>query len=153
MADISFEDKKWYSFAFASAIEGYREGGIPIGASLVSKEFGLLSVGHNRRVQNNSSIHHGETNCIENAGRMSAPTYRSSTIYTTLSPCFMCAGTILLYEIPRVVIGENETFQQSEDLLRSHGVEVLVLNDDVTKRFFQDWCKENPELWNEDIGV
>jgi creatinine deaminase len=153
MTNISIEDKKWYSFAFASAIEGYREGGIPIGASLVSKEFGLLSVGHNRRVQNNSSIHHGETNCIENAGRMSAPTYRSSTIYTTLSPCFMCAGTILLYEIPRVVIGENETFQQSEDLLRSHGVEVLVLNDDVTKRFFQDWCKENPELWNEDIGV
>ena len=153
MTNISIEDKKWYSFAFASAIEGYREGGIPIGASLVSKEFGLLSVGHNRRVQNNSSIHHGETNCIENAGRMSASTYRSSTIYTTLSPCFMCAGTILLYEIPRVVIGENETFQQSEDLLRSHGVEVVVLNDDVTKGFFQDWCKENPGLWNEDIGV
>lgn len=153
MTNISIEDKKWYSFAFASAIEGYREGGIPIGAALVSKEFGLLSVGHNRRVQNNSSIHHGETNCIENAGRMSASTYRSSTIYTTLSPCFMCAGTILLYEIPRVVIGENDTFQQSEDLLRSHGVEVVVLNDDVTKGFFQDWCKENPELWNEDIGV
>jgi creatinine deaminase len=153
MTNISIEDKKWYSFAFASAIEGYREGGIPIGAALVSKEFGLLSVGHNRRVQNNSSIHHGETNCIENAGRMSASTYRNSTIYTTLSPCFMCAGTILLYEIPRVVIGENETFQQSEDLLRSHGVEVVVLNDDVTKVFFQDWCKENPELWNEDIGV
>lgn len=153
MTNISFEDKKWYSFAIASAMEGYAEGGIPIGASLVSDSLGLLSVGHNRRIQNNSSIHHGETNCIENAGRMSASTYRNSTIYTTLSPCFMCAGTILLYGIPRVVIGENETFQQSEDLLRSYGVEVVVLNDEVTKEFFQQWCRQNPELWNEDIGV
>lgn len=152
---VNLNDKMWYGFAYASALEGYREGGIPIGAALVSHEIeiGLISVGHNRRVQRNSSIHHGETNCIENAGRQSASTYANSTIYTTLSPCFMCAGTILLYGIPRVVIGENQTFQQSEDLLRSHGVEVVVLDDEVTKTFFQLWCTENPELWNEDIGV
>jgi cytosine deaminase len=153
MSDISILDRKWYAFAFASAIEGYREGGIPIGAALVSSDDGLLSVGHNRRVQHRSSIHHGETNCIENAGRLSAREYSRSTIYTTLSPCYMCAGTILLYKIPRVVIGENETFQQSEDLLRSHGVEVIVLDDEVTKSFFQEWCDQNPELWNEDIGI
>ena len=153
MDNISIVDRMWYGFAFASAIQGHREGGVPIGAALVSHDSRLLSVGHNRRVQNESSIHHGETNCIENAGRLNASVYKNSTIYTTLSPCYMCAGTILLYKIPRVVIGENETFQQSEELLKSHGVEVIVLDDDVTKFMFQKWIIDNSKLWSEDIGV
>jgi cytosine deaminase len=127
------------------------EGGIPIGASLmVDSE--LITVGRNMRVQLDSAIHHGETNCIENAGRQPARVYAHSTIFTTLSPCFMCAGTILLYKIPRVVIGENENFQASEDLLRSHGVEVVVLDDAETKTMFKNWIEANPRLWNEDIG-
>jgi cytosine deaminase len=127
------------------------EGGIPIGASLmVDSE--LITVGRNMRVQLDSAIHHGETNCIENAGRQPARVYAHSTIFTTLSPCFMCAGTILLYKIPRVVIGENENFQASEDLLRSHGVEVVVLDDAETKTMFKNWIDANPRLWNEDIG-
>jgi cytosine deaminase len=127
------------------------EGGIPIGASLMV-DGELITVGRNMRVQLDSAIHHGETNCIENAGRQPARVYAHSTIFTTLSPCFMCAGTILLYKIPRVVIGENENFQASEDLLRSHGVEVVVLDDAETKTMFKNWIDANPRLWNEDIG-
>ena len=145
------DDATAYAAALASAREGMAEGGIPIGASLMV-DGELLAVGRNRRVQLDSSIHHGETNCIENAGRQPASVYARSTIFTTLSPGFMCAGTILLYKIPRVVIGENENFQASEDLLRSHGVEIVVLDDPETKAMFKDWIEANPRLWNEDIG-
>jgi cytosine deaminase len=127
------------------------EGGIPIGASLMV-DGEIISVGRNMRVQLDSAIHHGETNCIERAGRQPATVYARSTIFTTLSPCFMCAGTILLYKIPRVVIGENDNFQASEDLLRSHDVEVVVLHDAETKTMFKNWIEVNPRLWNEDIG-
>lgn len=145
------DDATAYAAALASAREGMAEGGIPIGASLMV-DGNLLAVGRNQRVQLGSSIHHGETNCIENAGRQPASVYARSTIFTTLSPCFMCAGTILLYKIPRVVIGENSNFQASENLLRSHGVELVVLDDIETKTMFKDWIEANPSLWNEDIG-
>lgn len=145
------DDATAYAAALASAREGMAEGGIPIGASLMV-DGELLAVGRNQRVQLGSSIHHGETNCIENAGRQPASVYARSTIFTTLSPCFMCAGTILLYKIPRVVIGENSNFQASENLLRSHGVELVVLDDIETKTMFKDWIEANPSLWNEDIG-
>ena len=147
------DDKFFYAQALAAAYQGMKEGGIPIGAALVVDNENIIATGYNRRVQMNSSIHHGETNCIENAGRLWSDVYSRSTIYTTLSPCTMCAGTILLYKIPRVVIGENETFQASEGWLRSNGVEVVVLDDKETKEMFQKWCKENPNLWNEDIGI
>ena len=145
------DDSTAYAAALASAREGMAEGGIPIGASLMV-DGELITVGRNMRVQLDSAIHHGETNCIENAGRQPARVYARSTIFTTLSPCFMCAGTILLYKIPRVVIGENENFQASEDLLRSHGVEVVVLDEAETKTMFKNWIEANPRLWNEDIG-
>jgi creatinine deaminase len=145
------DDATAYAAALASARQGMAEGGIPIGASLMV-DGELLAVGRNQRVQLGSSIHHGETNCIENAGRQPASVYARSTIFTTLSPCLMCAGTILLYKIPRIVIGENENFQASEDLLRSHGVEIVVLDDPETKAMFKDWIEANPRLWNEDIG-
>ena len=145
------DDATAYAAALASARQGMAEGGIPIGASLmVDSE--IISVGRNMRVQLDSAIHHGETNCIERAGRLPATVYARSTIFTTLSPCFMCAGTILLYKIPRVVIGENDNFQASEALLRSHGVEVVVLDDAETKTMFKHWIEANPRLWNEDIG-
>jgi len=144
-------DREFYAAALTEARQGLSEGGIPIGASLVV-DGKVLAVGHNRRVQHGSAIHHGETNCIENAGRQPASVYARSTIYTTLSPCTMCAGTIVLYKIPRVVIGENTHFQASEDWLRSHGVEVVVLDDAETKDMFRTWMDANPSLWNEDIG-
>ena len=145
------DDKEFYAAALEEARVGMSEGGIPIGAALVV-DGKILSVGHNRRVQHGSAIHHGETNAIENAGRQPATVYARSTIYTTLSPCFMCAGTILLYKIPRVVIGENTHFEASEELLRSHGVEIVVLDDAETKTMFKEWMDANPTLWNEDIG-
>jgi cytosine deaminase len=100
-----------------------------------------------------SSIHHGETNCLENAGRQKAAVYAKSTLYTTLSPCPMCTGTALLYKIPRVVIGENINFKGDEDLLKSRGVDVIVLNDPETTKMMGDFIEKNPTLWNEDIGV
>ena len=145
-------DREFYAAALGEARKGLAEGGIPIGASLVV-DGKVLAVGHNQRVQHGSAIHHGETNCIENAGRQPATVYAKSTIYTTLSPCTMCAGTILLYKIPRVVIGENTHFEASEAWLRSHGVEVVVLDDAETKDMFRTWMDANPSLWNEDIGV
>lgn len=145
-------DAEFYAAALDQAKKGMAEGGIPIGASLVV-DGKILAVGHNQRVQHGSAIHHGETNCIENAGRQPAAVYARSTIYTTLSPCTMCAGTILLYKIPRVVIGENTHFEASEEWLRSHGVEVVVLDDRETKEMFKAWMDANPSLWNEDIGV
>ncbi len=143
--------REFYAAALNAAREGGAEGGIPIGASLVV-DGKVIATGHNMRVQSGSAIHHGETNCIENAGRLKASVYARSTLYTTLSPCFMCAGTILLYKIPRVVIGENTHFEASEALLRSHGVELVQLDDEETKTMFKEWMNKNPSLWNEDIG-
>ena len=140
----------------ASAIEearkGLEEGGIPIGSVLVH-ESKIIGRGHNQRVQRGSVIHHGEMNCLENAGRQTAAVYRRCTIYTTLSPCPMCTGAILLYQIPRVVIGENLTFMGAEDSLRAAGVEVKVLQDAECIAMMREFIAKNPALWNEDIGV
>jgi cytosine/creatinine deaminase len=137
--------------AIEEAKKGLCEGGIPIGSVLVH-EGKIIGRGHNQRVQRGSVIHHGEMNCLENAGRQSAEVYRRCTLYTTLSPCPMCTGAILLYGIPRVVIGENVTFRGAEDSLRLAGVEVEVLQDGECIRIMRDFIEKNPELWNEDIG-
>ena len=148
---LSDDDRRWLDVAIAEARAGLDEGGVPIGAALVAGG-NLLAGGHNRRVQRDSSIHHGETNALENAGRQPATVYRQSTMYTTLSPCDMCSGAILLYGIPRVVIGENVTFMGAEDHLRSRGVEVIVADDEECRTLMRDFIAANPELWNEDIG-
>ena len=137
--------------AIEEAKAGLGEGGIPIGSVLVH-EGKIIGRGHNQRVQRGSVIHHGEMNCLENAGRQSAAVYRECTLYTTLSPCPMCTGAILLYGIPRVVIGENVTFLGAEDSLRAAGVEVEVLQDAECIRMMREFIEKNPELWNEDIG-
>lgn len=138
--------------AVAEARAGLAEGGIPIGAALVV-DGEVLAVGHNRRVQEGSAIKHGETDCLENAGRLPASVYARATMVTTLSPCDMCTGAILLYKIPRVVIGEHTTFLGSEDMLRSRGVDVVVLDDAECIGLMTDFIAANPELWNEDIGI
>ena len=138
--------------ALQQAREGLAEGGIPIGAALLV-DGDVLAVGHNRRVQLGSAIRHGETDCLENAGRLPATAYARSTMVTTLSPCDMCTGAILLYKIPRVVVGENRTFYGAEDLLRSRGVEVVVLDDAECIAVMTDFIAAEPRLWNEDIGV
>lgn len=144
-------DEELLALAIAEARVGLSEGGIPIGAALAQGDR-LLGVGHNRRVQMGSPIRHGETDCLENAGRLSATVYAQSTMATTLSPCDMCTGAILLYGIPRLVIGENKTFYGGEDYLRSRGVDVVVVDDAECKEIMQDFIARNPELWNEDIG-
>ena len=138
--------------ALDQARRGLAEGGIPIGSVLVC-DGKIIGRGHNQRVQKGSVIHHAEMNCLENAGRQKAATYRDCTIYTTLSPCPMCTGAILLYRIPRVVVGENVTYQGAEDLLRSNGVSVDVLNDPGCIELMREFMATNPELWNEDIGA
>ena len=138
--------------ALTEARVGLAEGGIPIGAALVV-DSEVIAVGHNRRVQEGSAIKHGETDCLENAGRLTASVYAKATMVTTLSPCDMCTGAILLYKIPRVIVGENRTFMGGEDLLRSHGVEVVVLDDAECVQLMTNFIAANPELWNEDIGV
>ena len=130
---------------------GLAEGGIPIGSVLVLDDR-IVGRGHNRRVQKGSPILHGEMDALENAGRLIASEYRRSTIYTTLSPCPMCTGAILLYGIPRVMIGENQTFLGAEDLLRANGVEVVVVNDQRCVDMMTGFIEARPELWNEDIG-
>lgn len=137
--------------AIEEAELGLSEGGIPIGSSLVV-DGEIVGRGHNRRVQRGSVILHAEMDALENAGRMRASEYRRSTIYTTLSPCQMCSGAILLYEIPRVVVGENTSFMGAEPLLRSNGVEVVVADDEECIRLMRQFVGENPDLWNEDIG-
>jgi len=137
--------------AIDEAKMGLSEGGIPIGSVLVH-EGKIIGRGHNQRVQRGSVIHHGEMNCLENAGRQSGAVYRQCTIYTTLSPCPMCTGAILLYGIPRVVVGENATFLGAEDSLRAAGVEVEVRQDAECIRMMREFIEKNPELWNEDIG-
>lgn len=137
--------------AIEEAKLGRKEGGIPIGSVLVL-DGKIIGRGHNRRVQQGSVIHHAEMNCLENAGRQPAAVYRRCTIYSTLSPCPMCSGAILLYGIPRVVIGENRTFQGPEDYVRSQGVDVEVVQDEECIRLMRDFIASEPELWNEDIG-
>lgn len=138
--------------AIEEARQGLAEGGIPIGAVIVHQGR-IIGRGHNRRVQKGSAILHGEMDALENAGRQPAAVYRSSVLYTTLSPCPMCCGAILLYGIPRVVIGENQTFMGEEELLRSRGVQVDVLQDEQCISLMEQFIAEKPELWNEDIGV
>jgi len=138
--------------AIQEAEQGARETGIPIG-SVVVCEGKIIGRGHNRRVQKGSVILHGEMDALENAGRQPESIYRGCTLYTTLSPCPMCTGAILLYGIPRVVIGENQTFMGEEALLRSRGVKVEVLQDATCIRLMSEFIKAKPQLWNEDIGV
>src|SRR6267378_2872030 len=137
--------------AIEEAEQGLKEGGIPIGAALVHRGR-ILGRGHNRRVQQGSAVLHGEMDALERAGRQPASVYRDSVIYTTLSPCAMCSGAILLYGIPHVVVGENRTFVGEEDLLRSRGVRVDVVQDPRCIRLMEQFVAEHPGLWNEDIG-
>ena len=138
--------------AVAEAAAGLAEGGIPIGSVLVH-EGKIIGRGHNRRMQQGSAVLHGEMDALENAGRLPAAVYRQSVIYTTLSPCAMCSGAILLYGIPRVVVGENVTFHGEEDLLRARGVTVDVLQDPRCIEMMRRFIQEHPTVWNEDIGV
>ena len=137
--------------AVAEARRGRDEGGVPIGAALVV-DGQVIAVGHNRRVQEGSAIKHGETDCLEATGRLPASVYARATMVTTLSPCDMCTGAILLYKIPRVIIGENRTFLGGEELLRSRGVEVVVLDDAECIEADGEFIAREPALWNEDIG-
>jgi cytosine deaminase len=138
--------------AIDEARQGLAEGGIPIGSVLVC-DGKILGRGHNQRVQKGSVIHHGEMNCLENAGRLTASTYRRCVIYTTLSPCPMCSGAILLYAIPRVIVGENVTFMGDEEHLRTKGVKVEVAQSQECIDLMRQFIAANPQLWNEDIGV
>jgi cytosine/creatinine deaminase len=138
--------------AIDEAEVGLAEGGIPIGSVIVHNGK-IIGRGHNRRVQKGSAILHGEMDALENAGRQPAAIYRQCVLYTTLSPCPMCSGTILLYGIPRVIVGENQTFMGEEELLRSRGVKVDVLQDGHCIEMMHHFIREKPELWNEDIGV
>ena len=137
--------------ALAEAQQGLAEGGIPIGSVLVHQGR-IIGRGHNQRVQQGSAIRHGEMDALENAGRLPAQIYREAVLYTTLSPCAMCSGAILLYGIGRVVVGENQTFMGEEALLRSRGVTVVVLQDATCLALMRDFIARQPQLWNEDIG-
>lgn len=137
--------------AIDEARHGLREGGIPIGSVLVI-DGQIVGRGHNRRVQQGSPILHAEMDALENAGRLSAADYRRSTLYSTLSPCEMCSGAALLYEIPRVIVGENQTFQGPEAYVRSRGVELSIVQNEECIELMRQFIAEHPELWNEDIG-
>jgi cytosine deaminase len=152
MTTRSDADRKLLDAAIAEARAGRGEGGVPIGAALAGAG-GLLGVGHNKRVQLGSATRHGETDCLENVGRLAASVYADATMATTLSPCDMCTGAILLYKIPRVIIGENRTFYGGEDYLRSRGVEVIVADDPECVALMTEFIAAEPALWNEDIGV
>ena len=141
-------DSFFYQYALEQAMKSNAEGGIPIGAVLV-KENNIVGKGHNQRVQKNNPILHGEMDCLQNAGRQI--NYKNSTLYTTLSPCMMCSGTIVQFKIPRVVIGENINFDGNIGFLKSHGVEVILLNDTTSIEMMKRFIGENNELWNEDI--
>jgi creatinine deaminase len=142
---------KFMRVAIEEAKKGFSEGGIPIGSVLVC-EGEIIGQGHNQRVQKQSAILHAEMDCLENAGRLTASDYRESILYSTLSPCDMCSGTILLYGIPTVVIGENKTFKGPEEYLKSRGVELIIIDSDECKHLMDEFIKKNPALWNEDIG-
>ena len=137
--------------AIEQARKSLAEGGIPIGSVLVHQGR-IIGRGHNCRVQTGSPIDHGEMNCLRNAGRLPASVYRECTIYSTLSPCSMCRGAIVLYKIPRVVVGENRTFQGAEEYMRTNGIQVEVVQDEECIRRMADFIRANPRLWNEDIG-
>jgi len=142
---------KFLKAAFDEAQKGLQEGGIPIGSVIVHKGK-IIGRGHNRRVQKGSTVLHGEMDALENAGRQPASVYRECTLYTTLSPCPMCSGAMLLYGIPKVIVGENTTFLGEEELLRSRGVDIEVLQDKACVQMMQAFISERPGLWNEDIG-
>ena len=143
---------KFMQSAIEEAKLGLAEGGIPIGSVLVI-DGEIVGRGHNRRVQQGSAILHAEMDALENAGRLTAAAYQRATLYSTLSPCDMCSGTALLYKIPKVVIGENVTFQGPEDYVRSRGVELLILHNEECIQLMNDFIAARPTLWNEDIGV
>ena len=138
--------------ALDQAKKSLAEGGIPIGSVLVH-EGKIIGAGHNCRVQTGSAIDHGEMNCLRNAGRLPAKVYHASTIYSTLSPCPMCSGAIVLYKIPRVVVGENRTFLGAEEYMRSQGIQVDVVQDAECIQLMTEFIRDHPQLWNEDIGV
>lgn len=142
---------KYLHEAIKEARQGLSEGGIPIGSVLVHKGE-IIGRGHNRRVQQGSAVLHGEIDALENCGRQPASVYRESVIYTTLSPCSMCSGAILLYGIPKVIVGENQTFMGEEEWLRSRGVQIEVVQDEQCIDLMRRFIDERPELWNEDIG-
>lgn len=143
---------KYLEAAIEEARKGMDAGGIPIGSVLVI-DGQIVGRGHNQRIQKGSAVLHAEMDCLENAGRIHASDYRRATLYSTLSPCDMCSGAILLYGIPKVVIGENRTFCGPEDYVRSRGVEVVVADNQECRQLMESFIKNNPELWNEDIGV
>ena len=145
------DDHRFLEIAIEQARIGRSEGGVPIGAALVA-DGKVLGAGHNRRVQQGSAIRHGETDALEVAGRLSASVYKRATMYTTLSPCDMCTGAILLYGIKRVVMGENRTFVGGEDYLRSRGVEVVNLDSQACVDLMDEFIAARPDVWNEDIG-
>ena len=144
--------EEFLAAAMDEARKGLAAGGIPIGSVLVI-DGRIVGRGHNQRLQKGSPVLHAEMDCLENAGRLPAADYRRAVLYSTLSPCDMCSGAILLYGIPRVVVGENQTFQGPEDYLRSRGVELEVVDNRACQRLMRDFTASNPSLWNEDIGV
>jgi cytosine deaminase len=145
------DDQGFLEAAIAEARTGLAEGGVPIGAALVI-DGEVVATGRNRRVQLGSAIRHGETDCLERAGRLTAADYARATMYTTLSPCSMCSGAMLLYKIPRVVLGENVTFLGEEELLRARGVDVVNLDSAECKDLMARFIAAHPSVWNEDIG-
>lgn len=152
MSRVAASMDKYLAAAIEEARKGQEAGGIPIGSVLVIDDR-IVGRGHNQRIQKGSSVLHAEMDCLENAGRLTASDYRNAVIYSTLSPCDMCSGAILLYGIPKVVVGENRTFQGPEGYLRSRGVQVDILNDEECEHMMRDFIAADPVLWNEDIGV
>ena len=142
---------RFLEVAIAEARKGFESGGIPIGSVLVIDD-DIAGRGHNRRVQRGSAVLHAEMDCLENAGRLTAADYQRAVLYSTLSPCDMCSGAILLYKIPRVVVGENRTFKGPEDYVRSRGVQLEIVDSQECYRLMQEFIRRNPGLWNEDIG-
>ncbi len=144
--------QKFMEEAYKEAQISLQQGGIPIGAILV-RDDEVIGRGHNKRIQHGSSILHAEMDCLENAGRLRGADYKKCTIYTTLSPCVMCSGAIILYQIPQIVIGENENFKGPEQYIKDNGVELINLNLPTCKEILKNFIENNPELWNEDIGI
>ena len=142
---------KFMQAAIEEAKIGLKAGGIPIGSVIVIDDK-IIGRGHNQRVQKNSAILHAEMDCLENTGRLSAKEYKRATLYSTLSPCDMCSGTVLLYGINKVIIGENQTFKGPEEYVKSRGVEIVNLENKECKELMKEFIETNPELWNEDIG-
>lgn len=150
---MPFDDAKGLQIAIEEAKKGYEEGGIPIGAALISEDGTVLGRGHNMRMQKGSATLHGETSCLENAGRLPGKVYKNCTMYTTLSPCSMCTGACLLYGVNRIVMGENATFVGAEEWLKHEGVELINLDNQECKDLMAKFIAERPQDWNEDIGI